>query len=162
MRNQITVCMDSYSVHYRFSQHFDHPAEEAFRWCTDYAPGDLSLMEIQGRRKVTRVNEDTFILTDDYETKDGRVTKEKMVRVYPESLSWTNTRISPDGRFSQFLYQIVAEGRRGSRLEFTGSQIFPGKNPGRAKLAATARRLAAEDSEGWRNLAKAMADDLSK
>jgi len=152
----------SYSVHFRFSQHFDYPAEEAFRWCTDYAAGDLVLMGDQGHRKVERINEDTFILTDDFETKDGKVTKEKLVRIYPESYSWTNTRISFDGKFSQFLYQIVAEDRRSSRLEFTGSQIFPGKNPGKAKLAAMARQLVAEDSESWRNLAKAMVDDYSK
>ena len=154
--------VDSYSVHFRFSQRFDFPAEEAFRWCTDYASGDLVLMGDEGHRKVERVNEDTFILTDDFETKQGRVTKEKMVRIYPERLSWTNTRISFDGKFSQFLYQMVAEGKGGSRLDFTGSQIFPGKSPGKARLTAMARQLVKEDSESWRNLARAMAEDLSR
>jgi len=116
----------------------------------------------EGHRNVQRVNDDTFILTDDFETKEGRLTKEKLVRIYPESLSWTNTRISFDGKFSQFLYQIVAEGKGGSRLDFTGSQIFPGKNPGRAKLTAMAKRLVIEDSASWRNLAKAMSEELSK
>lgn len=120
------------------------------------------LMGDQGHRKVEHVNEDTFILTDDFETKEGSVTKEKLVRIYPERLSWTNTRISFDGKYSQFLYQIASEGKGSSRLEFTGSQIFPGKNPGKARLAAVARKLVAEDSKSWRNLAKAMDEDLSK
>jgi hypothetical protein len=157
--------MDTYSVHFSFSQHFDFPAEEVFDWCTDYAPVDLELMGESGRRKVKRLNEDTFILTDEYGTKDKKVLRTrlstKVVRAYRERLSWTNTRISSDGAYSQFLYQLVPEDG-GSRLEYTGSQIFPGKNPGPKKLAAIAKRLSAEDSRSWRNLARAMAVDLSK
>jgi len=153
--------MESYSVHFRFSQHFDFPASEAFAWCTDYDPGDIGLMGSEGRRKVQRLNEDTFILTDSYAPKDQRGTRRKLVRVYPERLSWTNTRISPEGRHSQFLYQIVPE-EGGSRLEFVGSQVFKGKKPGAAKLAEVARDLVAEDSASWRNLAKAMAKGLAK
>jgi hypothetical protein len=152
--------MNSYSVHFKFSQHFDFPAEEAFRWCTDYSPGDIELMGDVGRRKVRRINEDTFILTDENRTKDGKVVKRKLVRVYPERLSWTNTRISQAGKHSQFLYQVVPE-EGGSRLEFTGSQIYPGRKPGLAKLATIERDIVAEDTASWRNLAKAMAKDLS-
>jgi len=154
--------METYSVHFGFSQHFDFPPEQAFLWCTDYAPGDLELMGEKGRRKVKRLNEDTFILNDKYKTKEGKLVKKKLVRVYPERLSWTNTRVSKDGRHSQFLYQIVTEEGGSSRLEFTGSQIFSGKKPGKAKLEAMARQLAIEDSAAWRSLAKAMAKDLSK
>jgi hypothetical protein len=156
--------MDTYSVHFWFSQHFDFPAEAAFNWCTDYSPDDLNLMGNGGRRKVERLNDDTFILTDEYGTNDEKVLRtrlsKKVVRIYPERLCWTNTRISPDGIHSQFLYQLVPE-EGGSRLEYTGSQIFPGKSPGRKKLAEIAKRLTAEDSASWRNLAKAMAKDLS-
>jgi len=154
--------VETYSVHYGFSQHFDFPPEEAFRWCTDYAPGDVELMGEKGRRKVKRLNEDTFVLTDKYKTKEGDVVKRRLVRVYPERLSWTNTRVSKDGRHSQFLYQVVAEERGGSRLDFTGSQIFYGKKLGKSKLDAMAKQLATEDAAAWRNLAKAMAKDLSE
>ncbi|MGP8124424.1 MAG: hypothetical protein ACLQEQ_00935 [Nitrososphaerales archaeon] len=157
--------METYSVHFGFSQHFDFPAAEAFEWCTDYSPGDLDLMGNGGRRKVQRVNEDTFILTDEYGTKGESVLRtrrsKKVVRIYPERLGWTNTRVSSDGMYTQFLYQIVPE-EGGSRLEYTGSQIFPGRRPGPKKLAEVARRLTAEDSASWRNLARAMAADLSK
>jgi hypothetical protein len=149
-------------VHYGFSQHFDFPPEEAFRWCTDYAPGDIELMGNKGRRKVKRLNDDTFVLNDKYKTKEGKVVKKRLVRIYPERRSWTNTRVSKDGRYSQFLYQIVAEEGEGSRLDFFGSQIFSGKKPGKAKLDAMAKQLVTEDSAGWRNLAKAMVNDLSK
>ena len=152
--------MESYSVHYGFSQHFDFSPQEAFRWCTDYSPKDLELMGEKGRRKVKRLNDDTLVLSDKYRTKEGKVVKKRLIRIYPERLSWTNTRISKDGRHSQFLYQIVAEEGGGSRLDFVGSQIFQGKSPGKARLDVMARQLSSEDSVSWRRLAKAMAEDL--
>lgn len=157
--------MNSYSVHFKFKQHFDFPAAEAFAWCTDYSPGDIELMGNQGSRKVQRLNDDTFVLTDEFKAKDDKVLRtrqsQKVVRIYPERMSWTNTRISPEGMFTQFLYKIVPE-KGGSRLEYTGSQIFPGRKPSPAKLAAIAKRLTAEDSASWRHLAEAMVKDLSK
>ena len=154
--------METYSVRYGFSQHFDFAPEEAFRWCTDYAPEDVELMGEKGLRKVKRLNDDTLVLNDKYKTKEGKVVKKRLVRIYPERLSWTNTRLSKEGRHSQFLYQIVAEEEGGSRLDFVGSQIFSGKKPGKAKLDAMAKQLATEDSAAWRNLAKAMTRDLSQ
>jgi len=152
--------MKSYSVHYKFSQHFDFGAEEAYRWCTDYDPSDLQLAGERGKRAILWVNEDTLILTDTYFTEKGKVTRKRLVKLYPGSLSWTNTRISAEGRHSQFVYQVFPEAG-GSRLEFTGSQMLPGKKPRAAKLAALAKKYAKEDSEGWRNLARAMAKDLA-
>jgi len=153
--------VETYSVHYGFSQHFDSPPEESFRWCTDYTPGDLELMGEKGRRKVKRFNEDTIFLSDKYKTKKGKVVKKRLVRIYPERLSWTNTRVSKDGRYTQFLYKIEAD-EGGSRLDFYGAQIFSGRKPAKAKLDAMAKQLATEDSAAWGRLAKAMAKDLSK
>jgi len=152
--------VNSYSVHFRFSQHFDFPAEAAYRWCTDYEPGDIRLHGKDGLRRIRWVNGDTVLLTDIEFTDSEKTAKRKLVRLYPETLSWTNTRLSSEGRHSQFLYQIVAE-NKGSRLDFTGSQVFSGKRPSPAKLAAMAAELAKEDSTTWRNLARAMARDLS-
>jgi hypothetical protein len=151
--------MDSYSVHFKFSQHFDFPPERAYRWCTDYDPGDIRLQGKNGVRRVQWFNEDTAVLTDTSFAGAKKVAKRKLVRLYPERLSWTNTRISLEGRHSQFLYEIVAEGG-GSRLDFTGSQVFQGKKPSAAKLQAMAAALTKEDSAVWRNLAKAMAKDF--
>ena len=152
--------MNSYSVHFKFSQHFDFPAEAAYRWCTDYEPGDIQLHGKDGLRRIRWVNGDTVLLTDIEFTGSEKTAKRKLVRLYPETLSWTNTRLSSEGRHSQFLYQIVAE-KKGSRLDFTGSQVFSGKRPSPAKLATMAAELAKEDSTTWRNLARAMARDLS-
>ena len=149
-------------MRYRFSQHFDFSPEKAFQWCTDYAPGDIELMGNNGRRKVNRLNDDTLVLNDKYKTKEGTVVKKRLVRIFPELLTWTNTRVSKEGKYSQFLYQILVEKGGGSRLDFSGSQIFSGKKPGRAKVEEMATQLANEDSAGWRNLAKAMAKDLSR
>lgn len=152
--------MDSFSVHFKFSQHFDFTPERAYRWCTDYDPGDIKLQGNVGVRKIHRVNEDTVLLTDVSISSKGKVPKRKLVRLYPERRSWTNTRIGAEGRYSQFLYEIVAE-EGGSRLDFTGSQVFYGKRPSSARLASMAAELVKEDSATWRNLAKAMAKDLS-
>ena len=151
--------MKSYSVHFRFGQHFDFPAEEAYEWCTDFDSGDIRLAGDRGSRAVRRINEDTLVLTDTYFTDKGKVARKKLVRLYPESHSWTNTRISAEGRFSQFLYQIIPEAE-GSRLEFRGSQVIPGRKPPAPKLASLARKYVKEDTQSWRNLAKAMEEDL--
>jgi hypothetical protein len=152
--------MDSYSVHFKFSQHFDFPPEKAYRWCTDYEPGDIKLQGNNGVRRVQWINEDTAVMTDTNFAGAKEVAKRKLVRLNPERLSWTNTRISPEGRHSQFLYEIVPEGG-GSRLDFTGSQVFQGKKPSAAKLQAMAAELTREDSAVWRNLANAMAKDFT-
>ena len=153
--------MDSFTVHFKFSQHFNFPVEKAYKWCTDYQPGDIRLQGTDGERKVHWINEDTVVLTDIYYADTGRISRLKLVRLYPERFTWTNTRISPEGRYSQFLYEIVSE-KGGSRLDFTGSQIVAGKKPSHVKLKALAAETEREDSATWRNLAKAMAKDLSK
>lgn len=151
--------MESFSVHYKFTQHFALPARTAYGWCTDYDPGDLRLGGSKGERKIRWLNEDTLVLTDTYFTRKGKLVKKRLVKLYPKSLSWTNTRISPDARYSQFLYQIIPE-PGGSKLVFTGSQMFPGKATA-SRRAALARRIAKEDSAEWKVFARAMAKDLA-
>lgn len=155
--------MESYSVHYKFSIHFKFPAQEVYRWCTDFQGGDITLMNEKGRRHVRRINEDTLILTDTVIGEGGETTKKRLVRLYPELLFWTNTRLSADGRHSQFLYQIVPEGEGCSRLEFTGSQVYySGEKPSAERIASMAEELSKEDSRAWKALAKAMEKDLKQ
>jgi len=151
--------MKSFSVHYKFSQHFDFPPRAAYNWCTDYNPDDIQMGGQRGRRGIRWLNEGALMLTDTYFKGKSRIVKKRLVKLYPEILTWTNTRISAEGRYSQFLYQIIRE-RGGSRLLFTGNQIFAGKASA-SKRAAMARRLAREDAALWRNFAKAMARDLA-
>jgi hypothetical protein len=151
--------MKSFSVHYGFSQHFDAPPRAAYAWCTDYDPEDIDLGGQRGKRSIRWLNEDVLVLTDTYFVGKRRVVKKRLVKLYPERLWWTNTRISREGRYSQFLYQIVPE-RGGSRLYFTGSQMFAGQASA-PRREALAKKLAEEDSALWRNFAKAMAKDLA-
>ncbi|MGA2573304.1 MAG: hypothetical protein ABSF36_03720 [Candidatus Methanomethylicaceae archaeon] len=155
--------MIAYSVHYKFSQHFNFPAQDAYRWCTDYQTDDIVLMGSKGKRQIQRINDDTLVLTDTLFGKERKTVKKRLVRLYPECLFWTNTRLSADGRHSQFLYQIVPDGEKGSRLDFTGSQVYyNSKKPTPVRIALMANELAKEDSLGWKSLAKAMEKDLSR
>jgi len=152
--------MKSFSVHYKFSQHFDVPARKAYDWCTAYDPSDIELGGQKGSRSIRWLNDTALVLTDSYFTGKSKVVKRRLIKLYPESLWWTNTRISADGKYSQFLYQILPE-PGGSRLVFTGNQIFAG-TAGASRRAALARQLAKEDAELWRVYAKEMAKDLAK
>ena len=155
--------MKAYSTRYKFSQHFDFPAEEAYRWCTSYDPGDLSLMGEKGRRDVRRISENVLLLTDRTRQGEGYTTKRKIVLLYPERLAWTSTHVSGPAKHSQFLYEIVPEGRAASRLEFTGFQVTYGdKELSSSENASYAERLRKEDSGAWRLLAQAMERDLKR
>ncbi len=147
------------SVSYKISQHFDFPAAVVFAWATDYQPSDIGRQGLNGRRKITPVCNDTLILDDTTVLPDGkRVTKKKLVRVYPERLAWTNTHLAGPNKHSQFLYEVVGEGKRACRLEFTGLQVSDYEKPlAKRELAALSKKLAANTAAIWRNLAKAMA-----
>lgn len=154
--------MKSYSVNFKFSQRFDFPVEAAYKWCTDYQESDIGLMGGEGERNVKWVNEDTVILSDVFRSGGQTSTGKKLIRLYPERFTWVNTRISRDGKHSQFLYEIKPD-REGSRLYFRGAQVLGGeKVPSRAKIEAMAKDIAKENSCIWRNLAKAMAKDLDR
>jgi hypothetical protein len=146
------------SINYRFTQHFKVPAKEAYKWCTDYEPGDLSLMGESGTRKIEWISEDAIILSDTFRKNGRSFTKKKLVRLNPQALSWTNTHLSGPITNSQFLYQIVPEGKNGSRLEFTGLQVEQ-VNSGKS-VSELARKYRSEDSGAWKLLAKAMHADL--
>jgi len=155
--------MASYSVHYKFSQLFDFPPQAAYKWCTDFQTGDVVLMGKKGDRQIRRINEDTLVLDDTYFGEGGKTVKKRLIRLYPERLAWTNTRISAEGKFSQFLYEIFPDGENGSRLDFTGSQIFYSSDkPSAAKIASISDELRNEDAAGWKLLAEAMKKDLYK
>jgi hypothetical protein len=147
-----------YSIRYGFSQSFNFPAETAYKWCTDYDPKDLQRMGETGRRRITRLTEDTIILDDKF---DSGITKVKLVRLNPESHTWTSTHLSGPIKHSQFLYEIIPEGTHTSHLNFTGLQInYSAKKPGLATVARLAIQLRKEDSHAWKLLAQAMQKEL--
>jgi hypothetical protein len=115
-------------------------------------------MKEAGKRKIEKLSDDTVILTD---TSNGKVTKTKLVRLYPKELFWTSTHISGPLKHSQFLYRIAPEGKNRSRLDFVGRQL-ESRMMTKSEARALARKVRKEDSAAWKYLAKALDDELSK
>ena len=155
--------MPSHTIHFGFSQRFPFPAAEAYEWCTDYDAGDIALEGMKGVRRVEWTDDATVILTDTVDVDGGKITKTKVVRLYPELLLWTNTRISDPGKYTQFIYQIVSDGENASRLDYNGAQIEEAeKVPSPPEIAAMSKKLTEEDSLAWVNLAAAMKKDMTR
>lgn len=150
-------------VRYTFSQKFSVPVDEAFRWSIDYDPDDFSLMGQEGTRKINKLSEDTFILEDARKTAEGLVAKTRLIRINPERRSFTNTHISGPTLHSQFWYEFFPEGKRASRLDFTGLLLYPSdKKLTKQEVASIAAGEKKTDSAIWKHLAKAMEADLKK
>ena len=150
-------------VRYAFSQKFSVPVDEAFAWSIDYDPDDFSLMGEEGKRKINKLSEDTFILEDARRTPEGIVEKTRLVRVNHEKRSFTNTHISGPTLHSQYWYEFFPEGKRASRLEFTGLLLLPcEKKLATKEVAAIAAAEKKADSAAWKRLAKAMEAELGR
>ena len=143
-----------------FSQRFPFQAKAVFRWATDYQPNDIQLMGHAGKRKIAGLPGSAFILTDTIFKPDGtKVTKKKLVRTFPDRLTWTNTHLSGPNQYSQVLYQLVAEGPKRSRLDYMGQHVEARTLAGR-ELQVLAARVRTDDVAIWKNLARAMGKDL--
>lgn len=154
--------MVRYAVHYGFVQKFPFPAKEAYEWCTDFDADDWYRMGEQGTRKMDWIDDSTVMLHDTVTTSGKPVTKQRLVKLYPEMLFWTNVRLSAANRYSQFLYRIVPEGAKRSRLEFTGAQVNDSeRKPTPKQIAALSEQYANDDAATWVLLAKEMKKDLS-
>lgn len=154
--------LNVYSIRYSFSQRFVVPAREAFKWSTDYQPGDFTLMRVKGRRRIRRINEDTVLLTETTRSGRKRIVKTKLVRTNEADLSWVNTHVAGPFRHSQFIYRIIPEGRA-SRLQFRGLLLCYSARPVRpSKLRQVGLSEKRHDSQVWQNLAKAMAKELGQ
>jgi hypothetical protein len=117
--------------------------------------------EDAAERRITHLTETTIILTDIFHTGKGSVEKLKLVQLYPDRLSWISTHLTGPNKYSQFIYEISAEGNSASRLNFTALHLEYGKeNLNSEGVKSLADRLKAEDSAAWRRLAKAMAKEL--
>ena len=155
--------MRAYSVKYDFNQRFSVPARQAFNWCIDYQPSDLSLMNESGTRRIQKLNEDTILLKETTRQNEKAVTKTKLVRINKTSMSWTNTHVSGPNMHSQFLYSIVPEGKRASRLFFTGLLLcYSAKHLSKGALGHLAKSERRVDSMAWKHLAKAMERDFHR
>ena len=155
-------------VTYGFTLRLPASRDRVYRWATDYRPGDLELMGLKARRKVRRVAKDLILLTDIFAsdpfspTPGERTTKVKLVHLYPNRWSWTSTHVAGPAMYSQFLYELLPEGRTACRIRYTGVQVESATSTtGDDSLTSRARTLTREDSQGWRRFARAMAKDLA-
>jgi hypothetical protein len=153
--------MVRFTVHYKFVQKFPFPARDVYDWSTDYREDDIPLTGNKGKREIEKLDEATLILTDTVDYGSGPVTKVRLIRMFPKQLLWINTRLSEAGKHSQFVYQIIPEGKKASRLEFYGAQVEEAsRRPSAAKVARMAKELAETDALVWVNLARAMKADF--
>jgi hypothetical protein len=152
------------SVRYQFFQRFAVPARKAYNWCTSYDPSDHVLMDdADSERQITYLTKNAIILTDFLSIGGNRVEKQKIVQLYPDRLMWISTHLTGPIKYSQFIYEISAESKTASRLDFTGLFVNYGQeNLDSSSSKKLAESLRKEDSEAWKLLAKAMAKDLCK
>lgn len=153
--------MPSYALNYGFTQRFPFPAKDVYEWCVDYRTDDWARMGKKGKRRIRRVDQSTLILDDTVFTDGKAASKTRLVKMYPQLLMWTNTRISPAGRHSQFIYRIIPESEKSSRLEFTGAQVEESKRRlTLAQVAEMSKHNERDDSALWVLLAEEMRKDL--
>ena len=149
------------SVHYYFSQCFKVPALKAYKWCTNYDPQDHALMGVNAKREILRISKNTIILTDTYPDKNKAIKKQRLVCLYPNQLSWTNTHLTGPNKYSQYLYQIVPETQMTCRLERASLQVEYGrKRLNKKEIESLAEKLRNEDSAAWKLLAAEMEKDF--
>jgi hypothetical protein len=115
------------------------------------------------KRQITWVTDATIILTDTFRTNMGDVEKQKLVQLYPDRLRWVSTHLTGPNRYSQFIYEISAEGNSASRLDFTALHLeYEKDNLDSEAVKSLAEKLKKEDLAAWKLLAKAMIKELGK
>jgi len=150
-----------YSLLYHFSQIFAMPPLEAYKWCTNYDPNDLTLMQQKGKREITHITENTIILTDTFYDQKGTIKKKKLIQLYPDRLSWTNTHLSGPNKYSQFLYEIKPEKEGLSRLNYIGLQMEHKKlKLDKKEIATREAEQMNEDAAIWKIIAEEMEKHL--
>jgi len=155
--------MANVSLAYRFRQPFHVTADLAFRWCTDYQSSDGKLFSENHRRVVRWLNEDTAILTDTTYPKGRPEVIHRLIRINRSARAWTGTHLDGPFRYSQFWYQVVADGARRSHLEFVGLHLeTTARRLSKSEVARRAEALREADSDEWRRyLAPALEHDVS-
>jgi hypothetical protein len=113
-------------------------------------------------RQITRVTDTTMILTDIFHTSSGLVEKQKLVQLYPDRLRWISTHLTGPNKYSQFIYEISAEGNGASRLDFTALHLEYEEKLDSESIKSLADKLKKEDSAAWKLLARAMTKELGK
>lgn len=153
-----------YSVRYHFVQDFSVPARQAYYWCTDFNSTDFQLIgNSTCNRQVDRLADCTILLTDTFQTKNSKVRKQKLIQLYPDRLFWTSTHLLGINKYSQILYQILADSNDSSHLDFDAIYLNnKTTNINLSQARSIADNLCRQDIEVWQLLAKAMKKELVK
>jgi hypothetical protein len=115
----------------------------------------------KGKRRIKRLTKDTILLEEQVAQAGRVVRKVKLVKLNPRTLSWHNIQLQGPNKYSEFIYEIRAEGERKSRLTFTGLLVVYSKNSlTRQRLRQIANKEREYDSTAWKLLARAMAKEL--
>lgn len=124
----------------------------------------MLIQEQNATRDVRQVSEDTILLNDTYTVGGERVTKQKLVCLYPDRLTWTSTHVTGPNRCSQFLYEITPDTERTCLLKFTGLFLDYNieKRGDEKENDLLAKKLEKMDSENWRLLAREMEKELKQ
>jgi hypothetical protein len=145
------------AVRYDFCQHFAIPAHKAYQWCTDFTPEDHALMgEDKIERQVKRLTDTPVIL------KETLHTNERNVEKHPNRLCWISTHLTGPNKYSQFIYEVTAEGKSASRLNFTALHIEHEEETLKENADLLAEKLCNYDSNVWKLLAQTMEKELNK
>lgn len=151
------------AVRYDFCQHFAISAHKAYQWCTDFTSEDHALMgEDKIERQVTHLTNTTVILKETLHTNERNVEKQKLIQLYPNRLCWISTHLTGPNKYSQFIYEVIAEGRSASRLNFTALHIENEEETPKENADLLAEKLCNYDSNVWKLLAQAMEKELNK
>lgn len=148
------------SLPFSFTQELPLSVDDAYAWATDYGSGDLAMMGMNGRRKVAHLGNDTILLTDTFTGDDGKkLSKKKLVRLYPSRRMWTNTHVTGPNQHSQFIYELLETPGKKDRctLRFTGQQILRVDEEWTpAQIRKRAKEVEREDHATWKRIARAM------
>jgi hypothetical protein len=152
------------SLRYEFRQPFNVPAQAAYNWCTDFRPSDGALFEVKWKRAIRRLSDDALVLTDTTFPKGRARRIQRLVRLNPTKLSWTNTHLNGPFRHSQYWYRVVPDGPRRSHLEFIGMRLIKSPNAVRPdQLARLTEKERLGDSGLWRRrMAPALESEFAK
>ena len=153
-----------YVIRYHFSQIFAVSATKAYVWCTDYTPEDHVLMgQEKAKRKVIHLTDSTVVLKEIFPTTNGDIEKQKLVHLYPDRRSWVSTHLIGPNKYSQFIYELSAEDKNASRLNFTAHHVEHRKEiMTEMDIKLLEDKLCKSDSKVWKLLAKAMERELNK
>jgi hypothetical protein len=110
----------------------------------------------KGRRTIKRITKDTIILREIVYQNGRKISKTKLIKLNPGKLSWHNIHLAGPNKHSEFIYEIVPEGKGASKLNFTGLLVVHDDKPNVRKLKEIARAEKRYDSNAWKRLAKAM------